>query len=253
MRRSGRGRGPPPRQRSPGISLVAKAPGTGSAADHGNATEDPRRSGGFHEAACGARCCLRRAERQRAGEGRKRLITEPPGIQRSVHEEAVPREGRCAAPGEAPFQGGGAGHRPLHRGECGGAAAGGGVSGAFRGGRASADVRVHRTSSDEARTPSKAAERVTALCTGADSRDLLRTSANCAEGGSRRGRGRAGRAPRKGPNGRETSALCRPAADPPPHHRRQAKARRVRDEPRPWADASSAPGKSTVDATTFPI
>src|SRR3990172_645217 len=44
LRRSGRGRGPPPRQRSPGISLVAKAPGTGSAADHGNATEDPRRS-----------------------------------------------------------------------------------------------------------------------------------------------------------------------------------------------------------------
>jgi hypothetical protein len=39
-----------------------------------------------------------------------------------------------------------------------GAAAGGGMSGAFRGGRSSADVRVHRTSSDEAKTPSEAAE-----------------------------------------------------------------------------------------------
>jgi len=56
---------------------------------------------------------------------------------------------------------------PRWRGRPRGAAAGGGVSGAFRGGRASADVRVHRTSSDEAKTPSKAAESVTALRTGA--------------------------------------------------------------------------------------
>src|SRR4030066_870569 len=35
--------------------------------------------------------------------------------------------------------------------------------------------------------PSKAAEPVTANCTGADRRDLPRTSASCAEGGSRRG------------------------------------------------------------------
>src|SRR4030066_43083 len=49
----------------------------------------------------------------------------------------------------------------------GGAAAGGGVSGAFRGGRASADVRVHRTSSDEAKTPSEAAEPARAPQSGA--------------------------------------------------------------------------------------
>src|SRR3990170_293639 len=34
--------------------------------------------------------------------GRERLITDPPGIQRSVPEEAVHREGRCAPSGEAP-------------------------------------------------------------------------------------------------------------------------------------------------------
>ena len=39
---------------------------------------DPRRCGGFHEAACGARCCLRRAERQRAGAGRERSGEEAP-------------------------------------------------------------------------------------------------------------------------------------------------------------------------------
>src|SRR4030066_2245120 len=38
-------------------------------------------------------------------QGRERLITEPPGIQRSVPEEAVHRESRCAAPGEAPGRG----------------------------------------------------------------------------------------------------------------------------------------------------
>ena len=48
---------------------------------------------------------MRRAEWQRAGEGRARLITEPPGIQRSVPEEAVHREGRCAPSGEAPDRG----------------------------------------------------------------------------------------------------------------------------------------------------
>src|SRR3990172_6853896 len=64
--------------------------------------EDPGRCGGFREAACGARLLVRRAERQRAGEGRERLITEPPGIQRSVPEEVVHREGRCAPAGEAP-------------------------------------------------------------------------------------------------------------------------------------------------------
>ena len=50
---------------------------------------------------------VNRAERnrQRAGEGRARLITEPPGIQRSVPEEAVHREGRCAPSGEAPGRG----------------------------------------------------------------------------------------------------------------------------------------------------
>ena len=36
---------------------------------------------------------------------RDRLITEPPGIQRSVPEEAVHREGRCAPSGEAPGRG----------------------------------------------------------------------------------------------------------------------------------------------------
>src|SRR3972149_6096509 len=238
-----------------------------------NAAEQPQEGGGaelFGEEGraqtCG--CTARRATkrgpppRQRSGsppaaQGRMRRSSRRRGCERSFSGRKGERRRAGASHverrSEDPLQGSGAGHRPLHRGECGGAAAGGGVSGAFRGGRASADVRVHRTSSDEARTPSKAAERGTARCTGADRRDLLRTSANCAEGGSRRGRGRAGRAPRKGPNGRETSALCRPVADPPPHHRRQAKASRVREKPRPWAAASSAPGKSTVDATTFPI
>src|SRR3989337_2818529 len=113
----------------------------------------------------------------------------------------------------APLQGGGAGHRPPYRGDRGGAAAGGGVSGAFRGGRASADVRVHRTSSDEAKTPSKAAEPVTALCTGADRRDLPRTSASCAEGGSRRGAWPASRNSR--PRGRRSPAASPAAGNQP--------------------------------------
>ena len=56
---------------------------------------------------------------------------------------------------------------PRFRGRPRAAAAGGGVSGAFPGRRASADVRVHRTSSDEAKTPSKAAERIRARQPGA--------------------------------------------------------------------------------------
>jgi hypothetical protein len=38
-------------------------------------------------------------------QGRERILRGPPGIQRSVAEEAVHREGRCAAPGEAPDRG----------------------------------------------------------------------------------------------------------------------------------------------------
>src|SRR3990172_11075309 len=38
-------------------------------------------------------------------EVRERSITEPPGLQRSVPEEAVHREGRCAPSGEAPGRG----------------------------------------------------------------------------------------------------------------------------------------------------
>ena len=74
---------------------------------------------------------------------------------------------RRATKRAAPLRGRGAGPCPLYRGDCGGADAGGGVSGAFRGGRASTDVRVHRTSSDEAKTPSEAAERVKAPQSGA--------------------------------------------------------------------------------------
>ena len=121
---------------------------------------------------------------------------------------------RRADAGGGPLHGSGAGHRPPYRGDCGGAAAGGGVSGAFRGGRASADVRVHRTSSDEAKPPSKAAEPVTANCTGADRRDLPRTSASCAEGGSRRGACPPSRNSR--PRGRPSPAASPGAATLPP-------------------------------------
>src|SRR3972149_5239837 len=91
------------------------------------ATGDPRRCGGVDEAACGARKESRRAEP--AASGRKVA---------SVAEGTPPRARvpgiRLSHPGTRPL-------RPMARG------------------RSSADVRVHRTSSDEAKTPSEAAER----------------------------------------------------------------------------------------------
>src|SRR3990172_284942 len=61
-----------------GCALPHSGPPPAAAAP---AAGNPGRGGGFHEAACGARLLVRRAERQRAGEGRERSRGEVPASQ----------------------------------------------------------------------------------------------------------------------------------------------------------------------------
>jgi len=168
------------------LRLVARAPGAGSAADRGNATGDPGSRGiplSYARDLAPARC--RSARRKLYAFGGTLLNVqldigmsppvEPPaspgvpgcrrssrrrgqheaGVQGAVPEEAVHREGRCAPTGEAPDRGIPAAVRRGRATKPAGMqrSSNAGILREWPPGGRCADVRVHRTSSDEASGP----------------------------------------------------------------------------------------------------